>query len=156
MASEFIFLIQTILGYVAWMLCFHSYLWPKLRSMEHSKAQRAIATLHSFRRWAPRNEVASADTPADTEGENKAKFLVETRERVQSQLLPVGSRSNSLASSVSPVHSCNRAGDHTENVGHCRCRTAQSIGGNSGRADGDLTRALKLPLGRNPSCPILG
>jgi hypothetical protein len=37
------------LGYVPWLLCFAAYIWPRLRSMEPIEAQRAIATLHSFR-----------------------------------------------------------------------------------------------------------
>ena len=37
------------LGYVPWLLCFGAYIWPRLRSMEPMEAQRAIATLHSFR-----------------------------------------------------------------------------------------------------------
>jgi len=44
-----IFLIQLILGYVAWLLCFAAYGLPKLRSMDRVRAHRAIATLHSFR-----------------------------------------------------------------------------------------------------------
>jgi len=38
-----------ILGYVAWLLCFRTYLLPRLKSMDLVAAQRAIATLHSFR-----------------------------------------------------------------------------------------------------------
>ena len=44
-----IFRIQLVLGYVAWLLCFRVYLWPRLKAMERFDAQRAIATLHSFR-----------------------------------------------------------------------------------------------------------
>jgi hypothetical protein len=44
-----IFLTQTALGYLAWLLCFRTYLWPRLKSMDRFDAQRAIATLHSFR-----------------------------------------------------------------------------------------------------------
>jgi len=44
-----IFVLQLVLGYVAWLLCFRTYLWPRLRSMQAVQAQRAIATLHSFR-----------------------------------------------------------------------------------------------------------
>jgi hypothetical protein len=46
---ERIFQIQLVLGYVAWLLCFGAYLLPKLRSLDRAAAQRAIATLHSFR-----------------------------------------------------------------------------------------------------------
>jgi len=49
MSPETIFNIQLILGYVAWLLCFRTYLWPRLKSIDHVEAQRAIATLHSFR-----------------------------------------------------------------------------------------------------------
>lgn len=49
MSPEIIFNVHLILGYVAWLLCFRTYLWPRLRSMDHIEAQRAIATLHSFR-----------------------------------------------------------------------------------------------------------
>jgi len=44
-----IFLVQMILGYVAWLLAFGAYGLPKLRSMDRVQAHRAIATLHSFR-----------------------------------------------------------------------------------------------------------
>lgn len=49
MSIETLFRVQLIFGYVAWLLCFRSYLMPKLREMEPVAAQRAIATLHSFR-----------------------------------------------------------------------------------------------------------
>lgn len=49
MSSTLLFQIQLVLGYVAWFLCFRSYIWPKLGAMSHFDAQRAIATLHSFR-----------------------------------------------------------------------------------------------------------
>ena len=49
MSVETIFRIHLVLGYVAWLMCFGVYIWPKLRSMEHIEAQRAIATLHGFR-----------------------------------------------------------------------------------------------------------
>jgi hypothetical protein len=49
MSPETIFRIHLILGYVAWLLCFRVYLFPKLKSMDQVAAQRAIATLHSFR-----------------------------------------------------------------------------------------------------------
>jgi hypothetical protein len=44
-----LFLIQLILGYVAWLLWFRTYGLPKLRSMERVEVHRVIATLHSFR-----------------------------------------------------------------------------------------------------------
>ena len=49
MSPEFLFLLHLVLGYVAWLLCFRVYVWPKLKSMGPFEAQRAIATLHSFR-----------------------------------------------------------------------------------------------------------
>ena len=49
MSTEIIFQIHLVLGYVAWLLCFGTYVWPRLRSMDEVEAQRAIATLHSFR-----------------------------------------------------------------------------------------------------------
>ena len=49
MSSETLFQIQLVLGYVAWLLCFRVYLWPRLKAMDRFDAQRAIATLHSFR-----------------------------------------------------------------------------------------------------------
>ena len=49
MSPERIFQIQLILGYIAWLLCFRVYALPRLNSMDRFKAQRAIATLHSFR-----------------------------------------------------------------------------------------------------------
>ena len=49
MLPETIFNIHLVLGYVAWLLCFRTYLFPRLKSMEQVEAQRAIATLHSFR-----------------------------------------------------------------------------------------------------------
>ncbi|HVU47905.1 MAG TPA: hypothetical protein VHD85_17365 [Terracidiphilus sp.] len=44
-----IFQLQLVLGYVAWLLCFGVYIWPRLKAMDRVNAQRAIATLHSFR-----------------------------------------------------------------------------------------------------------
>jgi hypothetical protein len=49
MSPETVFRIHLVLGYVAWLLCFGVYVWPKLKSVDHIEAQRAIATLHSFR-----------------------------------------------------------------------------------------------------------
>jgi hypothetical protein len=49
MSQQTVFQIQLVLGYVAWLLCFGVYILPKLRSMGRVEAQRAIATLHSFR-----------------------------------------------------------------------------------------------------------
>jgi hypothetical protein len=44
-----IFQIQLLLAYVAWLLCFRTYAWPRLKAMDTVDAHRAIATLHSFR-----------------------------------------------------------------------------------------------------------
>ena len=49
MTPEIIFPLDLVLGYVAWLLCFGAYIWPRLREMDSVHAQRAIATLHSFR-----------------------------------------------------------------------------------------------------------
>lgn len=49
MSPETLFRIHLVLGYVAWLLCFGAYIWPRLNSMDGVEAQRAIATLHSFR-----------------------------------------------------------------------------------------------------------
>ena len=49
MSTEILFQIHLVLGYVAWLLCFSAYVWPLLKSMDRVAAQRAIATLHSFR-----------------------------------------------------------------------------------------------------------
>ena len=49
MPTETVFLIHLVLGYVAWLLCFAVYLLPRLKAMDRVEAQRAIATLHSFR-----------------------------------------------------------------------------------------------------------
>jgi hypothetical protein len=49
MLPETLFRIHLVLGYVAWLLCFGVYVWPWLKAMDRLEAQRAIATLHSFR-----------------------------------------------------------------------------------------------------------
>src|SRR6478736_3075069 len=49
MSTEILFQTHLVLGYVAWLLCFGAYIWPWLNSMDRVSAQRAIATLHSFR-----------------------------------------------------------------------------------------------------------
>ncbi len=49
MAPATIFQTQLVLGYVPWLLCFGAYVWPRLGAMDKAEAQRAIATLHSFR-----------------------------------------------------------------------------------------------------------
>ena len=49
MSVEPIFQTHLVLGYVAWLLCFGAYIWPRLKAAEPVEAQRAIATLHSFR-----------------------------------------------------------------------------------------------------------
>jgi hypothetical protein len=49
MSTGFIFQSHLVLGYLAWLLCFGTYIWPRLEAMSPSNAQRAIATLHSFR-----------------------------------------------------------------------------------------------------------
>src|SRR5580658_2276596 len=49
MSPQTIFNLHLILGYVAWLLCFGVYILPRLKSIDLVAAQRAIATLHSFR-----------------------------------------------------------------------------------------------------------
>jgi hypothetical protein len=49
MPSEILFPIQLVFGYIAWLLCFSVYVWPRLKAIDRFDAQRAIATLHSFR-----------------------------------------------------------------------------------------------------------
>jgi hypothetical protein len=49
MSTENIFNVHLVLGYVAWLLCYRVYIWPRLKSMDRVEAHRAIATLHSFR-----------------------------------------------------------------------------------------------------------
>ena len=49
MSPQIIFAVQSVVGYLAWLLCFNAYILPKLKSMELVAAQRAIATLNSFR-----------------------------------------------------------------------------------------------------------
>src|SRR5215475_3544359 len=49
MSPATIFQLHLVLGYVPWLLFFGTYFWPRLKSMEPVEAQRAIATLHSFR-----------------------------------------------------------------------------------------------------------
>ncbi len=49
MSPEIIFNLHLVLGYVVWLLCLSTYVWPWFKSMDQVAAQRAIATLHSFR-----------------------------------------------------------------------------------------------------------
>jgi hypothetical protein len=49
MVPKTIFQIDMTLGYLAWALCVANYVWPRLKAMDPAEAQRAIATLHSFR-----------------------------------------------------------------------------------------------------------
>jgi hypothetical protein len=49
MSPATIFQIHLVLGYVPWLLCFGAYVRPRLKAMDGAEAQRAIATLHSFR-----------------------------------------------------------------------------------------------------------
>jgi hypothetical protein len=49
MSPTIIFNLHLVLGYVAWMLCTNVYILPKLKAISGIDAQRAIATLHSFR-----------------------------------------------------------------------------------------------------------
>jgi hypothetical protein len=49
MSPQIIFQLQLVLGYVACLLCFVVYALPRLKALDRVEAQRAIATLHSFR-----------------------------------------------------------------------------------------------------------
>lgn len=49
MSPEVIFQTQLILGYVACLLVFGTYILPRLRSMDRFRAHRVIAASHSFR-----------------------------------------------------------------------------------------------------------
>lgn len=49
MSPAIIFNLHLVLGYVVWMLCAATYILPRLKAMSRADAQRAIATLHSFR-----------------------------------------------------------------------------------------------------------
>ena len=49
MTSETLFRMQLVFGYIAWLLCFGTYLWPRLKVMDRAGAHRVMATLHSFR-----------------------------------------------------------------------------------------------------------
>jgi hypothetical protein len=49
MSPQILFQMHLVLGYVACLLCFGVYVFPKLKSMERIEAQRVIATVHSFR-----------------------------------------------------------------------------------------------------------
>ena len=49
MSPATIFQLHLVLGYLPWLLCFSTYVWPRLKAMDRVEAQRAIATLHSFR-----------------------------------------------------------------------------------------------------------
>ena len=49
MSPQTVFWLHLVLGYVACLLWFGTYILPKLRSMERFEAQRVFATVHSFR-----------------------------------------------------------------------------------------------------------
>jgi hypothetical protein len=49
MSAEILFRIHLVFGYVAWLLCFGAYIWPRVKVADRVEAHRAIATLHSFR-----------------------------------------------------------------------------------------------------------
>lgn len=49
MSPSLIFNLHLGMGYVAWLLCTGAYILPRLKRMNPVDAQRAIATLHSFR-----------------------------------------------------------------------------------------------------------
>ena len=49
MSPATVFQIHLALGYVPWLLVLRAYVWPRLKAMDPIEAQRALATLHSFR-----------------------------------------------------------------------------------------------------------
>jgi hypothetical protein len=49
MPPQIIFQLHLVLGYVACLLCFGAYIFPRLKTMDRFAAQRVIATVHSFR-----------------------------------------------------------------------------------------------------------
>jgi hypothetical protein len=49
MSPAIIFPIHLVLGYVPWLICLRSYVWPRLKAVDAMEAHRAIAALHSFR-----------------------------------------------------------------------------------------------------------
>lgn len=49
MSVQNVFQISLVLGYVAWFLCFRTYILPWLSARDRFDGHRAIATLHSFR-----------------------------------------------------------------------------------------------------------
>jgi hypothetical protein len=49
MPPQLLFSLHLVLGYVACLLCFRTYVFPRLEAMDRVRALRAIATFHSFR-----------------------------------------------------------------------------------------------------------
>ena len=49
MPPDILFTFHLILGYVACLLWFGTYIYPRLKSIPRFEAQRVIATIHSFR-----------------------------------------------------------------------------------------------------------
>jgi hypothetical protein len=49
MSPQVLFQLHLVLGYIAWLLCFGAYVFPKLKSVDRVEAHRAIAIVHSFR-----------------------------------------------------------------------------------------------------------
>jgi hypothetical protein len=49
MPPQVIFLLHLILGYAACLLCYRTYILPRLQAMSRVDAHRVIATVHSFR-----------------------------------------------------------------------------------------------------------
>jgi len=49
MSPQPLFQTHLVLGYVACLLCFGTYILPRLKLMDRFAAQRVIATVHSFR-----------------------------------------------------------------------------------------------------------
>ena len=56
MSQELLFQLHLVLGYVAWLLCFGAYAWPRLKAMDPFGAQRASATVYICR-WGVRGVI---------------------------------------------------------------------------------------------------
>jgi len=49
LSTETLFRIHLVLGYVAWLLCFGTYIWPRLKSMDRPRS----ATRHRYAAQLP-------------------------------------------------------------------------------------------------------
>ncbi len=92
MSPETLFQIHLVLGYLVWLLCFGVYVLPRLKSMDRVEAQRAIATVHSFRFFGlvfilpgvVGSNLPAAGHPGASHGKDTSALLVVCR-RLQSR-----------------------------------------------------------------------